>query len=171
MAPLPRLLAISLIVILAVGDSNGQLEALNSISDTLFAPDSYLTGIKNVMGGVLGADSVHKKCMQKMICQEFSDEVVEVVEETDPVKRTVVRVPKVVQRRGKLRWIGDMVETAVSLVSDRLGINPYAIERRRRNAFRRRQGGPPIPPPGLAARAVGFVLDNWSKIPLKQIFQ
>ena len=27
----------------------------------------------------------------------------------DPVKRTIVRVPKVVQRRGRLRWIGDLV--------------------------------------------------------------
>jgi len=42
----------------------------------------------------------------------------------------------------------------------RLGINP--------NSFRRRQGGPP---PNLVIQAIGFVVDNWQKIPLKQIAQ
>ena len=33
------------------------------------------------MGGVLAADKVHKKCMQKTLCTEFSDEIVEMTEE------------------------------------------------------------------------------------------
>ena len=84
----------------------------------------------------------------------------EVAEEEDPVKRTIVRVPKVVKRRGKLRWIGDLVTSGVGKVADTLGLNP--------NSFRRRQGGPP---PGVAAQAMGFMLKTIENIPLQQVYQ
>jgi len=73
------------------------------LANSIFGTDSYLRGMRNVLGGVLAADKVHKKCMQKTLCSEFSDEVIEITEEKDPVKRTVVRVPKVVRRKGRLR--------------------------------------------------------------------
>ena len=69
------------------------------------------------------------------------------------------RVPEVVQRRGKLRWIGDLIAGGIGKVADKLGVNPYG--------FRRRQGVPPT----LAQKAVEFVVANWEKIPIKQIFQ
>ena len=80
-------------------------------------------------------------------------------EEVDPVKRTIYYVPKVIQPRGRLRWIGDAIASGVSKVADRMGINPYG--------FRRRQGVPP----SLGARMVEFMISNIDKIPIKQIFQ
>ena len=61
-----------------------------TIANEIFGPNSYVRGIKNVLGGIVSADNVHKKCIQKTICNEFSDEVVEMTERIDPVKRTVV---------------------------------------------------------------------------------
>ena len=68
-------------------------------------------------------------------------------------------MPEIVQRRGRLRWIGDLIAGGIGRVADKLGVNPYG--------FRRRQGIPPT----LAQRAVEFVVANWDKIPIKQIFQ
>ena len=68
--------------------SMGQFPGL---ANEVFGPNSIVRGIKNVMGGVLAADKVHNKCMQKTICSEFSDEIVEMTEMVDPVKRTIVR--------------------------------------------------------------------------------
>ena len=74
----------------------------------------------------------------------------------------MVRVPKVVKPRGRLRWIGDLITGAVGKVTTRLGINPYT-------KLRKRQGG--AAQATLAAKAVEFVVANWEKIPLQQIFQ
>lgn len=79
----------------------------------------------------------------------------------DPVKRTLVRIPKVVKRRGRLRWIGDLISGTVGKVTSRLGINPYTN-------FRRRQGGAPV---GIAAKVAEIVVANWQKIPIQQLFQ
>jgi len=68
-----------------------------------------LYGMKNVMGGLLAVDDVHKNCIQKTICSQFAPEIIETREEFDPVKRSMVLIPKVIQERGKLRWIGDMI--------------------------------------------------------------
>ena len=34
-------------------------------------------------------------------------------EEIDPVKRTIVRIPRVTKPRGRLRWIGDAIANTV----------------------------------------------------------
>ena len=76
----------------------------------MFAPvQTMLPGVKNVMGGLLAMDEVHKKCIQKTICSQFAPEIIETRAEFDPVKRSMVLVPQVIQERGKLRWIGDMI--------------------------------------------------------------
>ncbi len=61
------------------------------------------------MGGLLAADDVHKNCLQKTLCRQFADRIAETRAEFDPVKRSLVLVPKVIQERGKLRWIGDLI--------------------------------------------------------------
>lgn len=66
-------------------------------------------GIKNVMGGLLEMDNHHSKCIQKSICSQFASEIIETREEFNPVKRSMVLIPKVIQERGKLRWIGDII--------------------------------------------------------------
>ena len=154
-----RALIVSLIL-LAFPVAKAQFPA---IANAIYGPDSLLYGIKNVVGGVLAADKVHHSCMQKTLCSEFAPEVVEVEERFDPVKRTQVRVPRVVQRRGRLRWIGDAVANGVGKLADLLRVNPYT------NRANRRQGL--AAGNTLAARAVEFVVANWEKIPLQQIFQ
>lgn len=86
------------------GATQGQEQGfLPTAYNTVFGQDSLLRGVKNVMGGVLAADGIHKNCMQKALCNEFADEVVEFDERVDPVKRTIVYVPRVIKPRGKLR--------------------------------------------------------------------
>ena len=91
------------------------------LANAIWGSDSLLPGIRNVLGGVLGADSIHANCLQKIVCNEFADQVIEVSTQVDPVKRTVVHVPKVVKPRGRLRWIGDVLANGLSRVSRRLG--------------------------------------------------
>ena len=80
---------VTVLAVLQVGPSSAQLP--DFITNEIFGPNSLVRGVKNIMGGILAADNVHKKCLQKTICSEFSDEVVEVKERIDPVKRTIVR--------------------------------------------------------------------------------
>ena len=42
-------------------------------------------------------------------------------EEVDPIKRTLVRIPRVVKKRGSLRWIGDLVASGISRPARALG--------------------------------------------------
>ncbi|TRY78347.1 hypothetical protein TCAL_13572 [Tigriopus californicus] len=136
----------------------GQFDIIPNIVNT-FGENTYVKGIKNVMGGVLGADKVHQGCIQRTLCKEFAGEVIETTERYDPVKRTLVRIPRIVQRRGRLRWIGDAVMSVVKKIGDRLNINPYG--------FKKRQGGVA---PNLVARVIGFAIQNWNKIPIQQVF-
>ena len=78
------------------------------VTNAVFGPDSLVRGVKNIMGGLVALDNTHSKCMMKKLCKEFSNEVVDRTG-FDPVKRTFVHHPKVIQRRGSLRWIGDLV--------------------------------------------------------------
>ena len=52
--------------------TNGQFPALGN---AIWGKDSYLPGIKKVVGGVLAADITHSKCGQKMLCDEMAPEV------------------------------------------------------------------------------------------------
>lgn len=153
-----KLLSLACIALLAwaIPVAQGQFP---EIANSIFGPDSYFRGVRNVLGGVLGADNVHKKCLQKTLCDEFAPAIVEVSERYDPVKRSMVRIPRVIKQRGRLRWIGDLVSRGVGKVASRLGVNPWG--------FKRRQGGEAT----LAARAVEFIVANWQKIPVQQIFQ
>ena len=102
-----------------------------------------MPGIKKIVGGILAADITHSKCGQKMLCDEMAPEVsllhflikyqliqsyflldtilviytyfqkIEITEAIDPVKRTIVRIPRLVKPRGRLRWIGDAVVNTV----------------------------------------------------------
>ena len=71
---------------------------------------------------MLALDTVHSNCMQKTLCTEFADEIVENSLELDPVKRSWVYIPKVVQKRGRLRWIGDIIANAVNRVGRKIGL-------------------------------------------------
>lgn len=95
-----------LLYIFCPGHTNSQF---SGITEAFSAVQSLAPGVKNVMGGLLAADGVHKKCMQRTLCNQFSGEIIETRAEFDPVKRSLVLVPKVIQERGKLRWIGDMI--------------------------------------------------------------
>ena len=133
--------------------TNGQFP---TIANSIFGPNSIVRGVKNVVGGVLAIDQVHNKCAQKTLCSEFADEIVEASAELDPVKRTWVYVPKVVQKRGRLRWIGDIITNAVSRVSRRLGLHPDN---------RRQDGG------GLVGAAINFAVARFQEIPLESMMQ
>ena len=43
----------------------------------------------------------------------FCFQKIEMTEEVDPVKRTIVRIPRIVKPRGRLRWIGDAIANTV----------------------------------------------------------
>lgn len=47
--------------------AKGQM--LQDLTGGIFGENSVITGVKNILGGVVGADGVHKKCMQKYICE------------------------------------------------------------------------------------------------------
>ncbi len=126
------------------------------VANAIWGPNSIVRGVKNVIGGVLAMDGVHSKCAQKTMCSEFADEIVEASAELDPVKRTWVYVPRVVQRKGRLRWIGDMIANTVGRVSRRLGLHPD----------NRRQGGG-----GLVGAAISFAASRFSEIPFESMMQ
>ena len=111
----------------------------------------------------MGADSVHNKCMQKEICKQFAPEIVKTEERFDPVKRSLVPITKVVQERGKLRWIGDALAYPLKRLARGLGV------RTGQDQLLKRQGGGV--PPTLVAAVADFVVKNWNKIPVNQMFQ
>ena len=117
------------------------------LANAVWGPDSLIYGVKNVLGGVLALDEVHSQCLQKNLCSEFSEEVTENSLELDPVKRTYYNVPKVIHRRGRLRWIGDLIVNAMNRVGRRIGIG------------NRRQSS------GLLANAASFAAAKISEIP------
>ena len=101
------------------------------IANEIFGPKSTIQGVKKLMGGVLGFDAVHNQCLQKTLCGEVSDEIVERSLVPDPVKRTLVYKTKVIQPKGSLRWIVDLVFGGVSRVARNMGFLPSpALERR-----------------------------------------
>lgn len=116
-----------LITGLTVSPVQGQFPA---IANTIFGSESLLPGVKNILGGILAADNIHANCLQKVLCNEFADEVVKVAAEVDPVKRTIVHIPKVVKPRGRLRFIGDFFVNGLKRLSRKLGLNPPRINRR-----------------------------------------
>ena len=52
--------------------ANGQFPKL---ANAIWGKDSYVPGIKKVVGGLLAADITHSKCGQKMLCDEMASEV------------------------------------------------------------------------------------------------
>ena len=126
------------------------------MANAIYGPNSLLRGVKNIIGGVLAIDGVHSNCIQKTICDEFSQEIVENSVELDPVKRTWVYKPKVIQRRGRLRWIGDLIANGLSKVARKVGFVP--------NSNRRQSTG-------LMGYAATFALSNFKKIPWEHVIQ
>ena len=101
------------------------------LANELFGPKSTIQGVKKLMGGILGADAVHSKCLQKTLCSAVSDEIVERTLVPDPVKRTLVYSTRVIQPKGSLRWIVDIIFDGVSRVARKIGLVPSpALERR-----------------------------------------
>lgn len=129
-----------------------------------------VSGVKNVMGGMLAMDDIHHKCMRKRICEEFTEEVVEMTEMKDNTSRSdsgTVLVPVVVKPRGRLRWIGDYVARGINFLADRLGLIEPQIN------FQRRQGGPLgiYPQASLVAKAWAFGSEAFKKIPVQSFVQ
>ncbi|CAB4068261.1 CDC42BP [Lepeophtheirus salmonis] len=83
--------------------------------------------------GLLAMDSVHKKCIQKTVCEEFSDQVITMIPSPN-VNRNGRRiwVSHVIQRRGKLRFIGDFIVNGIISFYNRLS-------QKRRGTFGTRQ--------------------------------
>ena len=52
--------------------ANGQFPGL---ANEIWGKDSYLPGIKKIVGGILAADITHSKCGQKMLCDEMAPAV------------------------------------------------------------------------------------------------
>lgn len=52
--------------------TNGQFPRL---ANAIWGKDSYLPGVKKIVGGVLAADITHSKCGQKMLCDEMAPAV------------------------------------------------------------------------------------------------
>jgi hypothetical protein len=78
------------------------------------------------------------------------DEIVEISVELDPVKRTWVYKPKVIKKRGRLRWIGDLIVNGLSRVARRIGFVP--------NSNRRQSGG-------FMGNMATFAVTNFNRIP------
>lgn len=58
-----KLGVVLLMVVVASDLVTGQLAEL---ANEIYGPNSVIRGVKNVMGGVLAADKVHKNCLQKV---------------------------------------------------------------------------------------------------------
>ena len=73
---------ISLVLVLATiwGPSVAQTP-LDDLNNAVFGADSQLglgwmqQGVKNVLGGDVGVDGKHKKCLQKIICKVRNYEI------------------------------------------------------------------------------------------------
>ena len=104
----------------------------------------------------MAIDDVHSKCIQKTVCDEITDEIVENSVELDPVKRTWVYKPKVIKKRGRLRWIGDLIVNGLSRVARRIGFVP--------NSNRRQSGG-------FMGNMATFAMTNFNRIPRDAMIQ
>ena len=51
--------------------SNAQFPA---VANAIWGKESYLPGIKKIVGGILAADITHSKCGQKMLCDETNSQ-------------------------------------------------------------------------------------------------
>ena len=74
----------------------------------------------------------------------------------DPVKRTWVYKPKVIKKRGRLRWIGDLIVNGLSRVARRIGFVP--------NSNRRQSGG-------FMGNMATFAMTNFNRIPRDAMIQ
>ena len=78
-----------------------------------------------MVGDAVALDMNFKKCMQKRVCEGFSDhEHVENVERYDPTSRSWKTESRVVREPGRLRWIGDIIATGLSKVARKVGLFP-----------------------------------------------
>ena len=78
-----------------------------------------------MVGDAVQLDQNFKKCMQKRVCEGFSDqEHIENVERYDPTSRSWKTESRVVRTPGRLRWIGDMIATGLSKVARTVGFLP-----------------------------------------------
>ena len=127
------------------------------LSNAIFGPNSIVRGMKNVVGGVLGLDTVHSQCIQKTVCSEMGNQIIDVRADLDPVKRTWVYQPKVIKKRGRLRWIGDAIFDSVAKVARKIGLVP--------NSNRRQGDG------GMVGNAIAFTTNAFKKIPTDSILQ
>ena len=74
---------ISLVLVLATfwGPWAKAQTPLDDLNNAVFGADSQLgmgwmqQGVKNVLGGVVGVDGKHKKCLQKIICKVRNYEI------------------------------------------------------------------------------------------------
>lgn len=155
---------LSLFLLWMAGPASAQFEG------TLDAAQSLLPGVKNILGGILAADNIHSNCIQKILCDELSNEVVEVKAKEDPVKRSLVHVPVVVQKKGLLRQVVDNLAQRAFGFMDRM--NPFG--RRYRTALQRRQGVEAAvlaAKPTLAAVGLSFLRAAVDRIPLASVLQ
>jgi len=156
-------LALGSLLGLAWGQTSGFHVIANTIGDaaTSITSNSWMPGIKKILGGIQGINNIHNKCLEKYVCHEFGEKQVEMSEEIDPIKRTLVRIPRVVKKRGSLRWIGDLVASGISRPARALG----RLARRMGIDFNgdanRRQGVSP----GLVNSVTSWTVSQLSKIP------
>ncbi len=54
---------------LALAASAAHAQMLDQMTNGIFGEDSLVVGVKNILGGIVGADKIHKNCMQKFICK------------------------------------------------------------------------------------------------------
>ena len=66
-------------------------------------------------------DSIHSRCIEKTICNQFSDEIIEESLEADPVKRTFVTNRRVARQRGHMRWACEGMQNVVSRIGRKIG--------------------------------------------------
>jgi len=150
----------SIVFIIAVSFFKGTNGQFPGFANAVWGKDSYLPGIKKIVGGVLAADITHSKCTQKMLCDEMAPEIIEMTDTIDPVKRTIVRIPRLVKPRGRLRWLGDAVVNTVSRVSRRIGIDPNEFGKsNRRQAV----------PSSLVTKAVSGAMGVFKGIPVEMV--
>ena len=130
-----------------------------NVANAIFGPSSMVRGVKNLMGGILATDNNHHSCIQRVLCHEMKPEKVEITEEIDPVKRTIVYKRKVIRKAGRLRWIGDIIANLFTKVTDPIN----------RRIFKGAQGKPLYF--GLFQKAVNSVTEKAGQIPHDMIHQ
>ena len=135
----------------------GFVDSMASRIPSIGGQYSLLTGVKNVIGGILAVDNIHGKCVQKKFCDQFAvtNKTIK-TKELDPIKRSWVYKEKVIEERGKLRWIGDMIANGLSRVARRIGFVPNS---NRRQSF------------GFMGNAATFAMKHWQNIPWEKMVQ